>query len=85
MKTDTIKSDDSPAAHDSWAVYCERMKGQAAQEYLAGDMQGYRRGYSDGATKGKQQTTDLTLAGAMYVAIIAGALGFLVGFNLALS
>lgn len=59
------------------------MKARHCEEYLAGDLEGYRRGYGDRVQEKKQEKTDLTLAGAIYIGIIAAALGFLVGFNIA--
>ena len=40
----TIKTGDDP---DSWQDYVDRMKDQNPEEYLAGDIEGYRRGYAD--------------------------------------
>lgn len=67
----------------NWWAYVAAMKDRYSEEYLAGDLEGYRRGYEDRGQEKKQETTDLTLAGAIYIGIIAAALGFLVGFNLA--
>jgi len=63
---------------DSWNAYVAEMRGQHTEEYLAGDMEGYRRGYTHGRQVEKQSKTDLTLAGALLLALsFAGA--FIVG------
>lgn len=43
-KIHTIKTGDNP---ESWQAYVDRMKDQVPEQYLAGDIEGYRRGYSD--------------------------------------
>jgi len=43
---------------------------------------GYRRGYDEGQNIAEQQKTDLTLAGAILIALIFGALGFIFGMVL---
>lgn len=55
------------------------MKEKNCEEYLAGDIQGYRRGYTDGAKTGEREAVDLTLAGAFVIALLAGAIGFALG------
>ena len=43
-KIHTIKTGDNP---ESWQAYVDRMQDQKPEEYLAGDIEGYRRGYAD--------------------------------------
>jgi len=40
-------------------------------------------GYTAGFDEGRQERTDLTLAGAILIALIAGALGFVFGMAVA--
>lgn len=62
-----------------WADYVEHMKDKNCEEFLTGDIEGYRRGYTDGAKSGEQKAIDLTLAGAFVIALLAGAIGFAIG------
>lgn len=39
---------------DDWTKYIEQMKDQAAEEFLAGDIEGYRRGMADGLSAAKK-------------------------------
>lgn len=79
MKIKTMK-----AGTDSvnWNKYVEEMRRQKPEQYLAGDMEGYRRGYSHGREVERQSKTDLTLAGAILIALITGGLGIVVGLAL---
>lgn len=64
-----------------WSAYVEKMQDQKPEEYLAGDLEGYRRGYGDGrdAAKGKPADFKLTIIGTFVVALLAGAIGFALG------
>lgn len=68
---------------ENWQIYVDEMKDQNSEQYLTGDMEGYRRGYTDGSKVGARSATDLTLAGSLIIALIAGALGILIGLNVA--
>lgn len=68
---------------ENWQTYVDEMKDQNPEQYLAGDLQGYRRGYSHGVEVERQKTdqekTDLTLAGVLLIVLLAGSVGVLIG------
>lgn len=68
---------------EKWQSYVDEMKDQNPEQYLAGDLQGYRRGYSDGLKDERkttdQEKTDLTLAGVLLIVLLAGSVGVLIG------
>lgn len=68
---------------ESWREYCLRMRDQNTEEFLTGDIEGYRRGYADGRQQEEQERTDLTLAGVIITSVIAGAIGLTVGLVVA--
>lgn len=70
-----------PAGTDngSWQTYVDQMKGQNPEQYLAGDLEGYRRGYTDGVQSEKQARVDWNFAGLILAMLLAGAAGFLWG------
>ena len=72
----TIKAGDDES---SWQQYLDEMKEQNTEQYLAGDMEGYRRGYTDGGEQRDRDKTDLTLAGLSIMAVISAAVGFGIG------
>ena len=57
------------------------MKRQKPELYLAGDIEGYRRGYSNGRRRGKQERADWQFAGLILAMLLAVAGGVLLGMN----
>lgn len=64
----------------TWGAYVERMKDQSPEEYLAGDVQGYRRGYSDGHDQAAKSGVSGIVVGVVVGMAAVG--GFLIGFAL---
>lgn len=57
----------------SWQEYVDKMKGQHTEQYLAGDMEGYRRGWTDGA---KSRPRTFTI---VFVVLMAAWAAFVIG------
>lgn len=71
---------------ENWQAYVDEMKDQNPEQYLAGDMQGYRRGYMHGREvergKAKQAIIDLPLIGVLLIVLLVGIVGVLIGIAL---
>lgn len=74
------KPTEGHASLEDWQLYVDQMKDRCAEEYLAGDAEGYRRGYTEGREVGEYKATDLTLAALLVTAIVCAAAGMAVGF-----
>lgn len=76
MNKKTMQAGNGGAA---WQDYVDDMRDQKPEQYLAGDIEGYRRGYGDGVKAGERRTVDHILAGAVIVALVWFTLGVFVG------
>jgi hypothetical protein len=70
---------------ESWADYVKRMKGEHNEQFLTGDLEGYRRGYTHGRRVEKQKRTDFSIGVAAMISLVFAALGFAVGFAIAVA
>lgn len=76
MTKKTMQAGNGGAA---WQDYVDDQAQQNPEQYLAGDIEGYRRGYGDGVTTGEQRKIDHTLAGAIIIALTWFTFGVFIG------